>query len=147
MTKLNEILKIADIHVGRIKMAVDHLKDTFPLDEQKVVALNQDQLVYLDFLTFRFAKLQDLIGQKVIDEFLISKKEVIDGKTMIDKINKLERIGIISNAQVWEDLREARNHISHEYPDHPERIARYLNKIFDLIPTLLEILELIKTRS
>ena len=80
-------------------------------------------------------------------EFLISKKEVIDGKTMIDKINKLERIGIIANAQVWEDLIEARNHISHEYPDHPERIARYLNKIFDLIPTLLEILELIKTRS
>ena len=147
MNKLNEVIKIADIHVNRIKMAVDNLKDIFPLDEDKVENLSTEELLFLELLTSRFAKLQDLIGQKIIDEFLISKEEKIDGYTMIDKLNKLERIGIIANMQVWKGMRETRNHISHEYPGHPEIKARYLNKLFELTPKLLEILDRIKARA
>ena len=147
MNKLNEVIKIADIHVNRIKMAVDNLKDIFPLDEDKVENLSTEELLFLELLTSRFAKLQDLIGQKIIDEFLISKEEKIDSYTMIDKLNKLERIGIIANMQVWKGMRETRNHISHEYPDHPEIKARYLNKLFELTPKLLEILDRIKARA
>lgn len=66
---------------------------------------------------------------------------------MIDKIHKLEGIGIITDAQVWQDMRKTRNHISHEYPDHPEIIARHLNKLFELTPKLLEILARIKAQS
>tara|TARA_B110000459_G_C16524606_1_gene454188 strand:- start:51 stop:362 length:312 start_codon:yes stop_codon:yes gene_type:complete len=66
---------------------------------------------------------------------------------MIDKIHKLERIGIITDAQEWQDMRKIKNHISHEYPDHPEIIARYLSKLFELTPNLLEILARIKAQS
>jgi hypothetical protein len=38
----------------------------------------------------------------------------------------------------------SRNHISHEYPEHPELTAKYLNKIFSLSPQLLLILSKIK---
>jgi hypothetical protein len=66
---------------------------------------------------------------------------------MIDKIHKLEGIGIITDTQEWQDMRKIKNHISHEYPDHPEIIARHLNKLFELTPKLLEILARIKAQS
>lgn len=144
MSKLEEILKIAEIHRSRIEMSVNDLENIFPLDEKQINNLNKEQLLLLELLTSRFAKLQDLIGKKIIDEFLLSKGELIDKDTMIDKINKLERMEIIEDAQIWQRMRDVRNRISHEYPDHPELTAMYLNRLFDLTPQLLAILNRIK---
>lgn len=140
MNKLQAILETADIHASRIQMAVSKLTDIFPLQKDQVNSLSQEHLLLIELLTSRFAKLQDLIGQKIFDEFLILKSEKIDGLTMIDKLHKLERIGVIPDTQIWQEMRYARNHISHEYPHNPEITARYLNKIFDLTPVLLGVL-------
>jgi hypothetical protein len=146
MNTLKEKIKLADIHATRMTMAMDELKPIFPLCETKIANLNKQQFLLLELLTSRFTKLQDLIGRKIIDEFLLSKEEFIDTDTMIDKINKLERMQIISNAQTWSHMREVRNHIAHEYPDRPELTARYLNQLFDLSPKLLAILHNIKNK-
>jgi uncharacterized protein Usg len=66
--------------------------------------------------------------------------------TMIDKINKLEKLNIIDDANLWFEMREIRHHLTHEYPDHPEITARYLNQMFNLAPKLLLLLENIKKR-
>lgn len=146
MNTLNEILKIADIHASRIRMALDDLKNSFPLDKETAAHFNREQLLLLELLTGRFAKLQDLMGKKIIDHYLQSIGEFYDNETIIDKINKLERIGIISDAQLWKTMRDTRNHIAHEYPDHPEITARYLNQLYDLAPKLLDILQQLKLR-
>lgn len=65
----------------------------------------------------------------------------------LDKINKLERLGIIENVELWKEMRDARNHIAHEYPDHPELTALYLNKVFDLAPKLLKFFDTIKNKG
>lgn len=147
MNTLKEKIKLADIHASRIIMAMDDLIYTFPLDEKKVSNLSKEQLLLLELLTSRFAKLQDLIGRKIIDEFLLSKEDLIDNDTMIDKINKLERLAIIEDAQIWKKMRDVRNHVAHEYPDAPALTALYLNQLYDLAPKLLEILDNIKKKS
>jgi hypothetical protein len=65
---------------------------------------------------------------------------------MIDKLNKLEKLSIIENSSLWFELREIRNHISHEYPDNPSATAKYLNQLYVAIPKLLSILDNIKAR-
>ena len=59
---------------------------------------------------------------------------------MIDKINKLEKLGILSHAALWNEMRFARNSAAHEYPNHPELTAIFLNQVFNLSPALIEIL-------
>ena len=147
MNKLKEILKIADIHVKRIEMAIDDLQDIIPLDENKIVSFSKQELLVIELLTSRFAKLQDLIGKKIIDEFLLSIGEFVDNYTMIDKINKLERLGIITSAEQWKHMRYVRNHIAHEYPDEPAITAKYLNQLLDSVPKLLNVLNNIKART
>ncbi len=85
--------------------------------------------------------------EKLIDAFFNAQMENIDGLTILDKTHKLERLEIIEDAELWKEMRQARNHAVHEDPDHPELTANYLNQIVVLAPKLLEILNRIKARS
>jgi uncharacterized protein YutE (UPF0331/DUF86 family) len=147
MNKLSEMLKIADIHAGRIKNAIAGLKNIFPISAKQAGQLPEDVFLLTELLTGRFAKLQDLMGAKLIDAFLEDQDETTANMTMIDKVNKLEKMGIIESAELWREMRQVRNNIAHEYPDHPELTADNLNQIFALAPKLLELLENIKGKD
>jgi hypothetical protein len=144
MNKLVETLKIADIHVKRIHSALNHINDVFPMTKEKLESLPEERMVWIDFLINRFGKLQDIIGSKIIDLFLDSQGEIIENLTTLDKIHKMAKLGIISDEKVWKDMRNARNHIAHEYSDHPELMAIYMNQIVSLIPSLLEMFDKLK---
>jgi hypothetical protein len=146
MRELNEMIKIADIHVKRIELAKNHINNLFPIDATKIKNLKEYDFAWLELLINRFGKLQDFIGAKIIDLFLLINEENISNLTVLDKINKLEKLGIIKDCEIWKDMRKARNHIAHEYPDNPELTARHLNKIFKLVPELIEFYESIKKR-
>lgn len=147
MNKFHEMIKIADVHAGRIRMALNELAALFPLDQAKVTALTMQDLLLIELLTNRFAKLQDFLGAKLINTFLEENIENTQNLTMLDKINKLERLEIIESTELWKEIRDVRNHISHEYPDHPELTAKHLNQIFTLSPKLLNFFEEIKKRA
>jgi hypothetical protein len=139
MNATAEIIKIADIHVQRIELALKHVKHLFPITQEHITDMPDDDFVWLELLINRFGKLQDIIGAKIIDRFLEKEAENIEYLSTLDKVNKLEKLGIIKNASTWQEMRNARNHISHEYPEHPELRALYLNKIYQLLPELLAI--------
>lgn len=141
MNEINGVIKIAGIHINRINSAISNTKHLFPISKEKLESLPESEMVWVDLLINRFGKLQDLIGSKIIDLFLRMQEENIDSLTMLDKLHKLEKLKIIEDVQVWKEMRLDRNQIADEYPDHPEMVAHYLNRIFDLIPTLLKILE------
>ena len=144
MNKTSELVKIAEIHVTRIQDSIYLLKNTFPVNAEKVKNFTSQELFATEMLSSRFSKLQDIIGRKLIDLFLISQEEFAENLTMLDKINKLERLEIIT-ADLWKKMREIRNHVAHEYPDHPEISAYYLNQLFEVAPSLIELLNKIKS--
>jgi len=150
MNKLDEIFKIADIHASRIEFALNELKPIFPIDEHKVENLSTEELLLTDMLVLRFAKLQDFIGRKLIDTLFAETREIIDELTMIDKLHKLERLGIIDSVATWDKMRDVRNYLTHEYPENPEnpeKTADNLNSLVTLAPKLLKILQNIKDKS
>ena len=61
--------------------------------------------------------------------------------TFIDRLNRLEKFGVLDEAENWMKMRQIRNHLSHEYPDQPEIMAEYLNDAFNFGKTLLYYLE------
>lgn len=146
MSEIDEMLKIADIHANRINMALNKLSATLPFTAEKVQSFTEQELLWTDLLVNRFAKLQDFLGIKLINYFLTYVGEFIDGLTMIDKINVLERLHIIKDAKTWQHMRTVGNHVSHEYPDNPELKATYLNDLVRLSPELLQILINIKNK-
>ena len=145
--KLSEMIKIADIHASRIDYAINDLKSIFPVAAEDIAHFSEKRFLLIELLINRFAKLQDFLGSKIIDAFLEASGELTTSTlTMIDKINKMEALGIIQNASIWFEMREIRNHLAHEYPDHPENTAKYLNQAFAMTPKLLDFYYTIKRK-
>lgn len=145
-TTAAEILKICDIHVNRINQGLKHVKHLFPIDEDTLQNISEQDLPWIDFLIFRFGKLQDIMGSKLIDIFLEQNQESFESLTVLDKVNKLEKLRIIDDSEVWKTMRRVRNHISFEYPDAPFLTVKYLNQIYELTPMLLNIYSNIKSK-
>ena len=65
INKLNLYLKETNIHITKLENVLKRLKEIYPLNLSKFETLNYSEKDMLDTLSFRFAKLQDLIGSKI----------------------------------------------------------------------------------
>ena len=70
-------------------------------------------------LLFRFTKLQDALGMRLVPATLDMLSEPFEQWPMIDRLNRLEKLGYV-DVESWLRWREIRNRLAHEYPDHPE---------------------------
>jgi AAA+ ATPase superfamily predicted ATPase len=82
-----------------------------------------NQRVVNSFL-FNYIKIQDKLGASLFRKLLFSLREIDnENLSMIDILNLLEKLEIIESVQKWDQLREIRNVIAHEYPsDIEERV-------------------------
>lgn len=128
--------KIADIHAARLNNAILKTAELFPLTANSLSMLTDEQLAFLDMITTRFGKLQDLIGVKIFPLILelLGENDVLSFR---DKLNRLEKLHIIDNANWWMNLRETRNQITHNYPDDYDLIANDFNLLLPIAKELL----------
>lgn len=142
---IQPILQISKIHEQRLLEALAIVEPMFPFNAEKVLHISQPQFFALETLTSRFARLQDLIGSKLFDLCLLSMGEAIDGLSMIDKANKLEKSSILYSTHAWLEMRKLRNNLTHEYPDKPEITAQILNQLHATITPMLSLYNKIVT--
>ncbi len=72
-----------------------------------------EELERFEALTGRFARLSDLLIQKIFR--LIDQLDLDTQGTIRDQINRAEKKGLIASAETFIDIRELRNSIAHEY--------------------------------
>ena len=100
---------------------------------------SQDELDALENLASRFARLNDIILQKILRSVhIIDLDDVI---TIRDSINLAEKKNLIADAAEMMEMRELRNSIVHEYI--PEVVKKVFIKSLKLTPALLKNVALI----
>ena len=72
-----------------------------------------------DQVLFRFMKLQDALGERLIPATLSELREPFEEWPMRDRLDRLEKLGYLDVEQ-WLRWREVRNGLAHENPDAPE---------------------------
>ena len=72
-----------------------------------------EELDKFEALTSRFARTGDMLIQKVFRS--IDTLELERPGSVIDRINRAEKRGLISSAEIFKEIRFLRNDISHEY--------------------------------
>ena len=95
-------------------------------------------------MTTRFGKLQDIIGSKIFPIILNLLEE--EAVAFIDKLNKLEKLGYIDDANWWIELREIRNKIAHDYPDDHDLICSHISAVIVKAAELIEFWQKLKTK-
>jgi len=92
----------------------------------------------LDQMAYRFAKLQDSLGEKVLPTLLeLSEEPIEPSAPFVQKLERLEKIGLIPSANLWRQLRQIRNSIAHEYPEQPAIKAAVLNRFVRSVSDLV----------
>lgn len=128
---LESILTECDKHLKRMHYAFGKVSHLFPLTKERVSKLNEEEISYFDQSIYRFAKLQDAIGQKLFKAVLLLLDEDVANKAAIDIFNRLEQLEIIENYESWKELRDLRNELAHEYEEDENETAEKLNTLFE----------------
>ena len=72
-----------------------------------------------DQILYRFTKLQDTMGERLIPAMLGWLQEPHEAWPMRDKLDGLEKLGYL-DVDHWLQWRDVRNRLAHEYPDAPD---------------------------
>ena len=145
--RMEKLINECDKHVQRMNHAYTKMALFMPLDISRYNQLSEDEVEHIDQFLFRFAKLQDAMGEKLFIlmlEFL--EEENPKSKPFIDTLNRLEQLGLLEDKNTWLELRKIRNNIAHQYEDDPKQASEALNSIYAVKPTLERIFQSIKTR-
>lgn len=101
--------------------------------------LPDDLRMVLDQAAFRFMKLQDALGEKVLPGLLDETLDPLPAQSpFAQKLQRLERLGAIPSAHEWRVLREVRNALAHDYPDNPALQAASINRFLKGLESLLQ---------
>lgn len=80
----------------------------------------------LDQFAYRYTRLQDDMGARLMPAILRALEEDIAVMSAVDRLNRLEQLGWLPSAAQWSELRRIRNTFTHDYPETPaERHAQW----------------------
>jgi len=125
-------------HKKRLLSAKNRLKNFMPLDVNKYNKLDETTISVIDQMIFRFSKLQDSMGEKIFPSILELVGEKVKQMTFIDRLNRLEELGLVDREK-WMSLRRERNEIAHEYSFNQDEVVDGINLIFERVDELLKI--------
>lgn len=133
---LIEILKLLDESLYWLKRSYDichriGIRDNY----------TDEELDAFEVLTSRFARISDIIIQKVFRG--IDKVEFEDKGTLIDAINRAHKRGLFDSIDEIRVMKDLRNSIAHEYVT--EDLEDIFKDVLQYIPQVFVIINNIKT--
>jgi hypothetical protein len=131
------------LHASVLAEAASALPAAFGAED--VAGIDPGRRRLLDQAAYRFMKLQDSLGEKVLPAVLLLALDPLPPDALFgEKLQRLERIGAVPSAQAWRTLREVRNSLAHEYPDHPALQAALLTRFVRGVRELLDYWEAVR---
>ncbi|SLM30622.1 conserved hypothetical protein [Desulfamplus magnetovallimortis] len=133
---MNRWIGILENDLLELAKAADVLRYSFDKCSRidMMEGLDNEELESFEALTSRFARVSDLLIQKVFRT--IDVVELEDAGTVRDRINRAAKKELISDADAFIGIRMLRNEIAHEYKS--ETVYVIFEKVLCMTPTLLE---------
>jgi len=141
--RLNLYFQEAQKHIDLIEESLDVLKDTLPIKNYE--ELTQLQRFALNALIFRFSKLQDIIGAKIFRNYLEYSGYNTVEKSFFDILKEIEKENIV-DIDTWDELRELRNKIAHEYPEEVDEMLESVNLFIEKASLLTQISKILEQK-
>lgn len=110
------------------------------LTEAEIVHLSKEDRRLLDQFAYRYTRLQDDMGARLMPAILHALGEEIATMPAIDRLNRLEQLGWLPSTEEWMELRRIRNEFTHDYPEASQERFERLQLAFASARRLLNIL-------
>lgn len=118
-------------HSARINFALHALGKKMPLSEVSFKTLDDESVALLDQFLYRFTKMQDAIGTRLLPAAyrLLTQDDTV--RPFIDVLNHLEKLRVLPSVDQWQNFRNARNAIAHEYPERESESVAAINYLYN----------------
>ena len=143
MRSLDDLLNECDLHLLALQEAIARCPQ--PLTVGHFATRNPDLVAALDQFAYRFAKLQDVMSVQLFRRFALDALyEPAESLPVIDILNLLERYRYLPSALRWQEIREIRNQITHEYRLDPGELIVTLEIAFGMVAEMSGIVTALK---
>jgi hypothetical protein len=95
----------------------------------------------LDQFAYRYTRLQDDMGARLMPAVLAVLGEDIVPMPALDRFNRLEQLGWLPSADEWMELRQVRPQFAHEYPELAEERFERFQAAVDAARRLIDLLD------
>ena len=134
--RLTKYFQEANKHIELINEALEYLQGRLPIDHYQT--LTNTEKFALNALIFRFSKLQDLLGSKIFRHYLEFSGYDTTEKSFYDILKEIEKEGIV-DIDTWDELRQYRNQIAHEYPEEEDEVIEKIDLFIEKSKLLIDI--------
>ncbi len=117
---LRQTLELCHGHVQALTDALSDMK-LRAFNAASYLNLSKEDLRLLDQFAYRFTRLQDDMGARLMPAILKALGEDVAAMPTLDRLARLEQLGWLPSADEWAGLRHIRNEFSHDYPDTTEQ--------------------------
>lgn len=143
---LHHIQTVCQGHADALSEAMQDMQSR-ALTPDDYAHLNKDDRRLLDQFAYRYTRLQDDMGARLMPAVLKALGEDIAPMSAIDRFTRLEQLGWINSADDWLSLRQVRNQFAHDYPDSPTERFERLQAAIHAAQQLLTVLAQFQRKS
>lgn len=143
---LRQAVEVCETHREGLSDALTDL-DERQLSEGAIGSLSKEDRRLLDQFAYRYTRLQDDMGQRLLPAVLRALGEDVASLPAIDQFNRLEQLGWLPSADEWTDLRRIRNEFTHEYPESTQERFERLQLAFESARRLRDILAIFTSKT
>lgn len=101
-----------------------------------IASFNADQLEPYDALVGRFERAVEVVLGR-LSRSIDLYETAGTTETLRDRLGLMHKLGLVSNTEIWIEMREVRNKIAHEYL--PEQVCRIYNEILGRFQSELDL--------
>ena len=146
LLQLQDAWRECERHIYHLFHAMLSIRTFLPLTDKTYTNLSDEQIQDVDQFILRYTKLQDTMGSRLFPAILSYLTEQFEDRPMLDKLNRLEKLGFIDSVEQWQTVRNIRNKFAHDYPDDPNKNAAHLNFALESVSVLYAMLTTISTQ-
>ena len=144
--RLQDAWRECERNIYHLFRALQSLSTILPMTAERFERLTDAQEQSLDQFILRFTKLQDAMGSRLFPAILGYLQEPYEERPMLDKLNRLEKLGYLDSAETWQEIRATRDKFAHDYPNDGERNAAQINLAREAAEAMYDLLSLIETK-
>lgn len=133
---LAESLAGAAVVARRLGTWRQHVAPLTPATAQNMATVTDDHQVYVDAFYKAFETLQDILENRCFRAILLLEGEPVAEMSRRDCVNRLVKLGAVSDERAWVAVKGLRNALSHDYPLAFDRQAHVLNEAVARAPDL-----------
>ncbi|MDT8363745.1 MAG: hypothetical protein RQ714_03735 [Nitrosomonas sp.] len=144
--RLQDAWRECERNIYYLCSALTSMAPVLPMTAERFGHLTDVQVQALDQFILRFTKLQDAMGGRLFPAILAYLQEPYEERPMLDKLNRLEKMGYIRSAEEWQKIRMTRNRFAHDYPDDWSKNSALINVACEAAAEMYRILTEIENK-